>query len=415
MDDGKNIYVENLYQKNFEVDLNVLLVKIGGEIIKKESTSLANKYNIKGDKYLVYNNNKSLAYNPLKYTDPSGELLDPISFLLIFGAVISGFFYSVQALSNDNFSWEGLGQSLLIGGITGFATAGIGAAFGGVSNVFNEIARAVVHGASGSYLNLVFSQGSTNFGSDFLTGAVSSLVGSGISAAFTNAGATQLVSLYVGGALSGGITAQLTGGDFLQGASRGLIIAALNHGLDHGLNGGTSKDQDGGNQKKTMASAKENGVEIINWDKNGDGTPQLDEMKSVWQRKNASVDDYINVDISKIDLTGLYFDDFSNIPINGSKSIDFTFSSKNGNVFGHLTVRNKGGDLFKFYYDKYDFQLTSIDLYDPLKIIGTLVGRIYNGNGTPFYIRIEGFGSIFKLPHRPNFMNFPSPTIPGKP
>ena len=65
MDDGKNIYVENLYQKNFEVDLNVLLVKIGGEIIKKESTSLANKYNIKGDKYLVYNNNKSLAYNPL--------------------------------------------------------------------------------------------------------------------------------------------------------------------------------------------------------------------------------------------------------------------------------------------------------------------------------------------------------------
>ncbi|MDI9338890.1 MAG: hypothetical protein QM539_10775, partial [Alphaproteobacteria bacterium] len=70
------------------------------------------------------------------------------------------------------------------------------------------------------------------------------------SAAFTNAGATQLVSLYVGSALSGGITAQLTGSDFLQGASRGLIIAALNHSLELGLNGPQRQQED--NEKKVQ-------------------------------------------------------------------------------------------------------------------------------------------------------------------
>ena len=67
----------------------------------------------------------------------------------------------------------------------------------------------------------------------------------------------------VGSALSGGITAQLTGGDFLQGASRGLIIAALNHGLELGLNGGTSKDQDGGNQKLTEEQLKNIRAKIV--------------------------------------------------------------------------------------------------------------------------------------------------------
>ncbi|MDI9338751.1 MAG: hypothetical protein QM539_10045, partial [Alphaproteobacteria bacterium] len=67
----------------------------------------------------------------------------------------------------------------------------------------------------------------------------------------------------VGSTLSGGITAQLTGGDFLQGASRGLIIAALNHGLNHALNGGTSNQQDGGNQKLTEEQLKNIRAKIV--------------------------------------------------------------------------------------------------------------------------------------------------------
>ena len=199
--------------------------------------------------------------NPLKYTDPSGELIDPITAFII-GASINAIFYTVHAISNNTFHVGELFFSIFVGGVSGIASYGIGNAFGSIGNVGWELSRAAAHGLSGTILNYITSNGNSNFGSDFLSGAVASLVGSGISAAFTNAGATQLVSLYVGSALSGGITAQLTGGDFLQGASRGLIIAALNHGLNHALNGGTSNQQQKQMQEKVIQELRDKIIKI---------------------------------------------------------------------------------------------------------------------------------------------------------
>ena len=121
-----------------------------------------------------------------------------------------------------------------------------------------EFARALAHGYSQATISGVFGSDVSNFGSSFAAGAVSSLVGSGLQAA----GLKGLPLLYFGGALSGGVAAAITGGDFLEGAATGLIVTALNHGFHEAFDNLTSQGQQKQNQQKTEEQKKENNCKV---------------------------------------------------------------------------------------------------------------------------------------------------------
>ena len=193
--------------------------------------------------------------NPLKYTDPSGNVpIAPVFLAIIIGASVSSTVYLIQAAFNNSFSWEGLGIAAFQGAISGAASFGIGVAFGTTGKFMHEFARALAHGYSQATISGVFGSDVSNFGSSFAAGAVSSLVGSGLQAA----GLKGLPLLYFGGALSGGLAAAITGGDFLEGAATGLIVTALNHGFREAFDNLTSQGQQKQNQQKTEEQIKEN-------------------------------------------------------------------------------------------------------------------------------------------------------------
>ena len=120
--------------------------------------------------------------NPLKYTDPSGELFG-IDDMVLFSLAVNTYINICSSLV----SGESLGKTALssvanfamnIG--LAYATNGIGNILGhGTQSFGTEILRAGMHGVvngAGSAIN------GESFGTGFLIGSVSSLVGSGVSA-----------------------------------------------------------------------------------------------------------------------------------------------------------------------------------------------------------------------------------------
>ena len=159
--------------------------------------------------------------NPLKYTDPSGELfgIDDLGIALAF-AGLSAANSMIGAAYSGKSVWKA-GVFSLLGSA---ATYGVGAVFGQTGSFGNELLRAGAHGLENGILSLV--EGG-KFGSAFLSGASSSCIGS----------YTQVVNLHTGLMVASttamsGVTAWVTGGDFIEGAIRGMTIGILNH-RDH--------------------------------------------------------------------------------------------------------------------------------------------------------------------------------------
>ncbi|MDE5423337.1 DUF6443 domain-containing protein [Ancylomarina sp. DW003] len=173
--------------------------------------------------------------NPMMMIDPDGE--NPLVAAIIIGAVIAGGSYTASVAFSDggfsNWNWGQFVSSVGVGAVSGAITYGIGGAFGGVgggyssfgAKAINEMGRAFAHGiAQGSLSGL---QGGDIRGG-FASGALGSLGGS----AFGAVGGKFAKSM--GGtvgfsALSGGIGAELSGGDFWRGAGAGATIGLLNH------------------------------------------------------------------------------------------------------------------------------------------------------------------------------------------
>ena len=181
-----------------------------------------------------------MANNPISVIDPDGR--EPVTLTILaiaalkaaaIGAGIGTASYGVStAISGQSWDWGQFGRSAAIGAASGVITAGVGSIFGavgtgaggitGLKGVGLELARAGAHGLGNVGVNAAF--GNSVNGSSFATGAISSLVGSG----FHGAGpAGQIFA----SAYSGGISAALTGGDFIQGVGTGAIIAGLNHAM----------------------------------------------------------------------------------------------------------------------------------------------------------------------------------------
>ena len=124
-----------------------------------------------------------------------------------------------------------------------------------------ELDIAAAHGLSQATISGIFKGEFSNFGSDFAAGAISSLVGSGINKLQIDNPALRKLTMYLGGAISGGLAASVTGGDFLDGAATGLIVTALNHGLHEAFDPQTSEQQEQKNEKKVNDCLKDKNVD----------------------------------------------------------------------------------------------------------------------------------------------------------
>lgn len=173
--------------------------------------------------------------NPLKYTDPSGNLWGIDDAALIFAAASLYQSVATAAVQGQNV-WKAAGMSVLTSAasyglrcITSSATNAIGSCFGHETGSWStELARACAHGlvngTSAAVSNVIAGNGFDGFGSGFATGFASSLVGSGVGALGWSSDAIKISM-----SMTGGLTAELTGRDFITGFQEGYSIAALNH------------------------------------------------------------------------------------------------------------------------------------------------------------------------------------------
>ena len=151
--------------------------------------------------------------NPLKYTDPSGNLFGIIAF-----AAFSMGSSMMQASFEGKSVWKAGALSLL----SSAASYGIGEAFKNVASTFgNELLRAGAHGlASG----VVSALDGGNFVSSFVSGAAASGMGSYAQSVDMNTGLMVASTTAMGG-----VVAWITGNEFLQGAMQGMSIGLFNH------------------------------------------------------------------------------------------------------------------------------------------------------------------------------------------
>lgn len=154
--------------------------------------------------------------NPLKYTDPSGNLFGIDDAVIAFAAFSMGS-SMMQASFEGKSVWKAGALSLL----SSAASYGIGEAFKNVASTFgNELLRAGAHGlASG----VVSALDGGNFVSSFVSGAAASGMGSYAQSVDMNTGLMVASTTAMGG-----VVAWLVGGDFLQGAMEGMNIGMLN-------------------------------------------------------------------------------------------------------------------------------------------------------------------------------------------
>lgn len=158
--------------------------------------------------------------NPLKYTDPSGELFgidDAIIAFTVFNMASSMMF---AAYNGDNI-WKAAGISLL----SSAASYGIGSIFGPTGTFGHELLRAGAHGFASGAINAL---NGGSFGSGFASGFISSGIGS-----FAQGINMNPALMITSTSAMGGMGAWMTGGDFLQGSMQGLKIGLLNHAM-HG-------------------------------------------------------------------------------------------------------------------------------------------------------------------------------------
>ena len=163
--------------------------------------------------------------NPLKYTDPSGELFG-IDDLLLFNIATSAYISAVCGAFNSSMNggsafggaFRGIGSSLLLS----IGSYGVGEMFGhGMVSPYNELARGLAHGIVSGTANCI---DGGNFCSGFLSGAISSWSSSASKAL----GASPWASIGLS-TISGALSSELAGDSWVGGAINGLMIGALNH------------------------------------------------------------------------------------------------------------------------------------------------------------------------------------------
>ncbi|WP_347053593.1 RHS repeat domain-containing protein [Flavobacterium olei] len=205
-----------------------------------------------------YNKYAYVLNNPLKYTDPSGEVAEiGIGVVIGIGAAIAALTYTITALVADvPFTVGGLVKATFISAASSAVTFGIGSAAGSLfTNFYSQAAFSAA--AHGTFQGGMTAISGGNFWSGFAAGALSSIASSvwsggattetsfqsnanltegqfvtqtfshqGLSGAM---GANNAIGMIAFGTVSGGAGAAMTGGNFWQGAVSGLVVSGLNH------------------------------------------------------------------------------------------------------------------------------------------------------------------------------------------
>lgn len=167
-----------------------------------------------------YNRYSYCLNNPLKYTDPSGELFG-IDDLVWFGAAMGAFMGAMEAKMSGKSVWKGA----LVGGLSSFASYGVGSLFGhGLGTFGHELLRAGAHGLTSGALNWL---NGDNFFTGVASGFASSLVGSGAQALNFNTD-----GLLASTSLGGGLASLASGGKFMDGFQIGMSVGLYNHSGD---------------------------------------------------------------------------------------------------------------------------------------------------------------------------------------
>ncbi len=159
-----------------------------------------------------YNRYSYCLNNPLKYTDPSGELSFTVAF---------GIFNVITGMMQAAFNGENVWKAGILGIMRAGAAYGIGDYFDITGSIGRELLRAGAHGITSGIFNS-FDGGS--FGNGFASGFVSSYMSS-----FLNNHNLKCLFSTVGS----GFAAWAAGGNFLSGAMQGMIIHLYNFEL-HG-------------------------------------------------------------------------------------------------------------------------------------------------------------------------------------
>ena len=197
------------------------------------------------------------------YNDPNGEFFVFLGLGVLFwkaviiGAAVGLASYSIGvAISGQKWTIGGALKSMFFGAVSGAVTFGIGDLFQ-VGSVVKAVGNAkflvqgMAHGIAQGVLSVVQ-------GGDFWSGAAAGFLGhmGGELWGATMKGvgldkfAQSTMGMVTFGAISGGIGAELSGGNFWQGAVTGGIVAGLNsamHKIDEPLSGSQDKNsKDGG-------------------------------------------------------------------------------------------------------------------------------------------------------------------------
>ncbi|MBQ7237442.1 MAG: VCBS repeat-containing protein [Bacteroidales bacterium] len=158
--------------------------------------------------------------NPLKYNDPSGNFYD----IPYWAACIMYQVANTMAVASANHQnvWKAGGIALL----SSAATYGIGSACSALAATGMSTLEAGLLGAGLHGLNsgLIYVMKGDDFGRGFVSGALSSGIGS-----FATNVKMPTWAMIASTTTMGGFAAWATGGSFLEGAIRGLQIGAFNH------------------------------------------------------------------------------------------------------------------------------------------------------------------------------------------
>lgn len=318
-----------------------------------------------------YNRYSYCLNNPLKYTDPSGNLSELIAF-----AAFSAINSMMQAKFNGENVWKAGALSLL----SSSASYGIGEAFKGATATFgNELLRAGAHGLASGVIS-AFDGG--NFTSSFISGAAASGIGSFAQSVHINNGLMVASTTAMGG-----FVAWATGGDFLMGAMQGMAIGVMNH-TQHDPTEDIEK-------RKTMSRLRmKNDLEYkqrIIKDIQKDGMLTFKEAY-YWYGYGDGSDitvDASKLELGKIDTTGKKVGDQWTVP-----TLSWSGNHDVGLVYGTVTVEYKGNNTFYIFPDTYNFDIHTenfFTLHTIKRNIETIGASMLHGSGTPFNIIFKGY------------------------
>lgn len=191
-----------------------------------------------------YNRYSYCLNNPLKYTDPSGEIfgIDDAIIGIAIGAIVGGTSGYMIGRANDASGWEMFGYiagGALIGGLTSWAGAAMAQDLGYMVACMN----------TGAFSGTMFAGMASGWDGEamvqgYCAGALSGAMSGAIQPLFQYDPVGVINGMLADGAvgsctgfLIGGLTSTCMGGDFMDGAKYGLLSGALSGMLGGGLRG----------------------------------------------------------------------------------------------------------------------------------------------------------------------------------